>query len=151
LCIFFLMATLFSCRDPEPSRTQSLHINLTWHTNIETACENAYWDTKPVLILFTSDWCGACTSLKAATLVDQQVVLVLQKFVLVELDIDHPIDGLANRKLMEKLSKKPGWVPSTIIITPWQKTLDELIGTLGPVEFKKFLISALDKWITDIP
>jgi thiol:disulfide interchange protein len=129
LCVFFFMASLFSCCNHDPSRTQTLHANLTWHANIETARENAYWDTKPVLILLTSDWCGACKSLKAATLTDQQVVLVLQKFVLVELDIDHLTNGQANRKLMEKLSKKPGWIPSTIIITPWEKTLDKLIGT----------------------
>jgi len=135
-----------NCTQSKAPRAQTHAINLSWHYSVGTALENARWANKPVLIVFSTDWCVACKSLKEHTLTNPKTMIILQKFILVELDIEHHEAGLTNRGWMEKFCSQPGWIPITIIITPWEKKIDELVGSATSYEFNKFLNGALSRW-----
>jgi thiol:disulfide interchange protein len=99
-----------------------------------------------MLVLFTSEWCGACKTLKRQTLTNKKVIFILQKFVLVELDIDHLKRGPVNREIMERLVKKHNWIPVVLLVTPWESYISEAVGAVSSSEFLEFLSAGLATW-----
>ncbi len=62
---------------------------IKWEESYDAAIEKARETKKPLLVMFTAEWCGPCKLLDATTLKDPWIEELLQPFVTVKLWEDH--------------------------------------------------------------
>lgn len=72
-----------------------------WSSDIDTAIAEAGEAGKPIFVLFTADWCGACKQFESEVLENAAVQNRLEKFVLLRMDLTDGggATGIAARKL----------------------------------------------------
>jgi thiol:disulfide interchange protein len=101
---------------------------IKWQSDYESAVKEAIAANKPVLLELYMDGCGHCTRLHKETLVDEQVVAVVNAgFVPVR------IEGRGRMDLVKKFEVKGA--PTTLILSPQEQEKHRFIGFQSPMEY----------------
>lgn len=81
-------------KKPEAKKAEAKKMGAksVWQSDYQTALKMAQKNKKPLLVKFSSTWCGTCTQMAKGPLVDKEVLSLLSKdMVCVALDVDkHP-------------------------------------------------------------
>ena len=94
-----------------------------WSHNVAEATALAQEDSRPILMMFTADWCGPCQAMKKGVLSDADVDSTLsEKFSLVMIDIDDQ----ENRQITSKYNIEA--VPTFIIADADGKEQKRMVG-----------------------
>ena len=111
-CILFSASVLFA---------QEENVELSWHTEEAAAKEDAQKQGKPILYMFTADWCHFCKTMEKETLNKPKVSQYLDKnFVLLLVDYD------TNKDLVARYGVTG--VPAMLITDPQVKKVEQTAG-----------------------
>jgi len=105
--------------------------SVSWITNYSNGLEEARKTNKPVLLIFSAEWCGPCHAMEREVLYDPQVVPLLKKFVCLNIDIDRD-EFTAARYHTDS-------VPRVLILDPSANVLSDRLG----YQFKPEMIRLL--------
>ncbi len=84
--------------------------SITWRNSLNSAMQEAKKTKKPLLLNFSTVWCGPCQIMKRTTFKDAAVIQESKKWVMVY------IDGDQQAKLVEKY--KVDGFPTLLILKP---------------------------------
>lgn len=115
--------------------------SIAWCNNYTDAIANAKTQNKPVLLAFTTTWCGSCREMKKKVYPDPEVVQAISSFIAVAIDPEKKVE-LARKYRVD------GY-PMYIILTPEGERVSTIIGYRKAPDFAGLLRSALEKIITD--
>jgi thioredoxin-related protein len=137
LAVFLVFGGLFLSRERTP--------DLGWSTDLAASQERAAAEGKPLLLLFSAEWCDPCQRMKRVTWPDPVVkAIVNSRVVPVYLDIDRK--ELAG--IVEQYGVDP--IPHVLLANAKGKPLTRAgqplsaIGFLSAQEMTAFLSKALD-------
>lgn len=100
---------------------------LNWHTDLNSALEEAKKTNKPIFIDFYAQWCSYCKKLDENTFSDQQVQEKLKsKYVLAKIDIDKYPNIASDYKVYG--------VPTIVFLNPNGTDIKRNEGYIGPSE-----------------
>jgi thioredoxin-like negative regulator of GroEL len=108
-----------------------------WLEDLSLAQEEALLTRRPVLLTFTTGWCGWCRKLQAVVFRDPAFVETAQHFVPVR------VDGDAARGLVG-LYRVTGY-PTTVLLSRSGQELGRIVGYKAAAPFVGALRSALDR------
>lgn len=120
-------------RGADPQIVPAAHASdIRWQTDLPAAHKKAVAEGKPLLIVFSAEWCGYCKKMERSTLVDAKVsALVQERFVAVHLDMDkHP-------RVAEALEVRA--LPSSVILSPEADLLGRSVGFVEAEPYRKVL------------
>jgi len=108
--------------------------DVKWRHDYAAARKEAAEAGRPLVLKFSTDWCGPCRKLEATTLRDPKIVAALnERFVPVKLDGDKEHDLMAEFKVTG--------FPTVLVVTPEGKVVGRTSGFRTPAE----LTAVLDK------
>lgn len=111
--------------------------DVAWHSNLRDAVSESAEQGRPMLILFTADWCGYCQKMRRNTLENEVVARrVKEGFVPVLVDVDEAPD-LAKRLRIAGL-------PTVLIVSPDRKVTHRIAGYKTARDFDAELATALE-------
>jgi len=108
-----------------------------WEPSFEKALKKAKLDNKPVMIDFWAEWCLWCRRLHQTTYRDPKVSLLLENFVVVQVDTEGNPKEVAVARHYEVTS-----LPTVAFVSPRGRQIFRLSGFQGPGEFPHTLESA---------
>ena len=107
-----------------------------WYDSIDEGAVQAEAAGKPMLVLYTADWCPPCKKLTKQTFPDEQVAKFLaDNYILIKIDMtdaDSPNQAIARDYEVRS-------VPTMIIYTSQGIEIDHMSGFIGPREFLEWL------------
>lgn len=106
---------------------------LNWLSSYGDGVRAAKKNNKPILLNFTSDWCGGCRDMKTR-MADKRFLSTWNKVNLVRVNVNDPYQ----RKVMDKFFPG-GSIPHTIVVRPDGSQLGQRTGFGGPVQFSRFV------------
>ena len=108
------LASVYSIADaPKPT--------VRWQQKLMQAHKESVATNKPLMLVFTADWCTYCRKLERETLSDAKMVnYVNDTFVPIHVDLDK------NRRIADILEVKS--VPCTVVLSPEADLLGKLTG-----------------------
>lgn len=99
IIIVVTAAVLIVFGQPSTSNNQS-SADTTWHTDLNSALQDAKNSDKPVFIDFYADWCSYCKELNESTLSDPNVKKKLSKdYITVDINTDQNPDLASQYKI----------------------------------------------------
>jgi len=108
--------------------------DVKWRHDYAAAKKEAAETGRPLVLKFSTDWCGPCRKLEATTLRDAKVVVALnERFIPVKLDGDKEADLMAEFKVTG--------FPTVLVVTPEGKVVGRTSGFRTVAE----LTAVLDK------
>jgi thioredoxin-related protein len=108
-----------------------------WQSDIIAAHKVSLKEGRPLLVVFSADWCGYCKKLEKETFLERQTVeYINSKFVPVRLDFD------AQRRIADILEVKS--LPTTVILNSEADLLGTIVGYVKTEQYRKSLAAALD-------
>ena len=103
-----------------------------WRSNLDTAHNEAVKSNKPMLIVFSADWCTFCKKMDDTAFVDPTLVTyVNNNFVPVQLDLDQ------NQRTAAILDVDR--IPATVALTPNADLLGRVIGYVNTETYRESL------------
>ena len=120
----------------EPRRPQAAR-EIRWETHYRTALKKARRTRKPILLHFTTVWCGPCKIMEERTYRDAETVSLSDQFVCVKIDGDHERALVKQYKIMS--------YPSVVILDYRGREKGRAVGYQPAEEFSAFLRSNLRK------
>ena len=111
---------------------------INWRNDIRSAAREAQSNRKPLLLEFSTDWCGYCKKMDRETFSDVNVARHVEScFVPVK------IDGESHRELADRLAVRS--FPTTVILSPEEHTIVARIkGFRTPKQFRRDLKDICD-------
>lgn len=107
-----------------------------WYDSINEGTAQAEAAGKPMLVLYTADWCPPCKMLIKQTFPDEQVAQYLaDNYILIKIDMtdrDSPNQAIARDYDVKS-------IPTMIIYTSQGIEIDHLSGFIGPREFLEWI------------
>ena len=97
--------------------------SITWRNSLDTALREAKQTKRPVLVNFSTVWCGPCQIMKRTTFKDAAVIKESKKWVMVH------IDGDKQAKIAAKY-KVEGY-PTLLILKPNGTVVSRAGGEMG--------------------
>ncbi len=97
-----------------------------WHSDIDAAIARAGDAGRPIFVLFTAEWCGACKQFESEVLENAAVQNKLDDFVLLRMDLTDGggATGIAARKLNVRV------IPTLLVFDSKGQSLDLHEGVL---------------------
>lgn len=127
--IMYFMAVVFS--------HQAQAGDVAWHTNLREAISDSGERSKPMLVMFTADWCGYCQKMRRQTLENEVVARRIKEgFVPLLVDVDE------NPELAKRL--RVTGLPTVLIVSPDRKVTHRIAGYKTAREFDAQLIAVLE-------
>lgn len=99
--ILIALIALYAALSPENKETTTgQNKNINWHTDLNSALNEAKNSNKPVFIDFYTTWCPYCKQLDETTLSDPRVKAKLAKdYVVAKINADQYPDAASNYKI----------------------------------------------------
>jgi thioredoxin-related protein len=119
LALLFTLAASASQKEP---------VSIPWSTNFEAAKKVAATQKKPILVYFTTDWCGYCKVMEKESFGLSNVVEHAQKYVPVKLDAEKTGVSLANKLGVNAF-------PTFVILNAQEKELGRVKGYKSAKEY----------------
>lgn len=108
---------------------------ITWHTDLNKAWNQARAEQRPLLMFVIRDGCKFCDEMKAKTYANAEVAdEINESYVALMIDPKQ-------RAGFAKDFKIEGY-PTTLVISPQSKVLDRMKGYLPPEKFRQHLTTA---------
>jgi thiol:disulfide interchange protein len=116
---------------------------VAWGNSFDQATVKATEASKPLLVLFTADWCPACKQLKAWVLSDQGVADAIEAgFVPIKVDLTE--EGLPDRQVAERYGVQS--IPTLLTLTPDGQTISRSLGYVDKAELLGWLDTATQRY-----
>lgn len=106
---------------------------ITWQQSINTAMAQAKKSKKPLLLNFSTTWCGPCQDMKRTTFKDAKVVAESKKWVMVHIDGDRQANVAAKYKV-------EGY-PTMIILKPNGAVVSRATSGMSATQFLNWVKS----------
>jgi len=111
-----------------------------WMSELDQAAVVAAEKDKPMLVLFSADWCGACTRFKREVVASMAIDYRLHRdFVLAEVDLSNRDGPNGHTAAMHGVTV----LPTTIVFDPGGNEVDRQVGGSPPMAFDRFLDGAV--------
>ncbi|MEM7315470.1 MAG: thioredoxin family protein [Planctomycetota bacterium] len=111
--------------------------NVSWRTSVERAANESASSGKPMLIKFSTEWCGYCKKMSRETFSNRKVAThIASCFVPVA------VDGDQNRALVQRLGIRS--YPTTIVVSPKMEILTQIKGFRSARELSEELKGLCD-------
>eukprot|EP00892_Ulva_mutabilis_P005066 jgi/Ulvmu1/2931/UM149_0010.1 len=134
LCTFALLHT------PDTHARRELtdfNTNIDWITGEEFKALDLSTNTKPIAVLLTQPWCGACKRLKATMIENgERLVEVSKRYVMVT------VDGKENEDMGDAYAPDGQYIPRIILAEPNGKIRTDLLSAKHNAKYKYFHSSA---------
>lgn len=124
LCLALLIATSATAQE------RGLR-EIEWQTDYHAGLELAAEQNKPVLIDFYADWCGPCKMMDAQVYSDPQVVLALDKFIMIKVDTD--------RDQKTAFAYGISSIPRTVVLNIHGEMVGDIVGFMDSERFLVFV------------
>ena len=107
-----------------------------WHHDIPTGLEISEATGKPILVLFTADWCPPCRQLKKQVLTDRSVSRYLHdQFVLVKIDLTER--GGPNQSVASEFGVQG--IPTMFVFDQNANMIDSVVGGIPKSQFESWI------------
>ena len=107
-----------------------------WYDSIDEGAMEAEATRKPMLVLYTADWCPPCKMLKKKTFADAEVAKYLEdNYILIKIDLTNrqsPNQAIAREYEVSS-------IPTMFIYTSSGMEIDTMIGFIPPHEFLEWI------------
>jgi len=111
--------------------------SLLWETDPDAAYTRAAQTGKPVLMLFTAEWCGPCRTLHAGPLDNSEVQQAISDhFVPLYMDVTEPGDSPAQKM---STAYKVKTIPRLVVTSPKGKTLAHDPGSMDTANLLRWI------------
>ena len=131
--VIFIGAALASTSQPVAAAPR-----IVWHKDVAAATRESKSDAKPLLVKFSTSWCGYCVKMQRETFSDPSVIhRVEQCFVPLA------VDGDQHKELARRLGIKS--FPTTLIVSPQQEVLKKIVGFRSAEQLRGELQQACDR------
>lgn len=108
---------------------------IEWHRDLFKAHRASVASKKPMLLVFSADWCGYCRKLEHDTLSDPRMVKYLKaEFTPVQLDLDQ------DKRIAKILEVES--VPCTVVLSPEADLLGRMVGYVDVADYHRALEKA---------
>ncbi|MDF1812099.1 MAG: thioredoxin family protein [Verrucomicrobiales bacterium] len=127
--IITLLLLTFACGLAQEKKPSDTAVELAWHTDESTAKKDAKSQRKPILLMFTADWCHFCQTMEKETLSKPKVSQYLnENFILLQIDYDTGKDLIARYRVtgvpamvmgdpeLKKVEKTSGFMPVDVFM-----------------------------------
>ncbi|MBI5680022.1 MAG: thioredoxin family protein [Methanobacterium sp.] len=132
IIVILAIAAYAALGSQNQKNTQNLSNNLNWHTDLNSAIDEAKKTGKNVIVDFYAPWCSACTYLDEDTFQDPQVQEKLNKnYIIAKIDIDRNPDLASKYKVYA--------VPTIIFMDSSGNEIKRQEGYIPPEEFLQMI------------
>ncbi len=100
-------------------------------SSYQEALDKAKQENKEIVLFFTADWCGNCTTMKEATISSSKVQEALKKVVYLEIDVDNEKELVAKYKVSS--------IPAYFRINANEEVINQGKGYIKEVGFLNWL------------
>lgn len=100
-------------------------------SSYKEALNKAKQENKEIVLFFTADWCGNCTSMKEVTISASKVQEALSKLIYVEIDVDNEKELVATYKVSS--------IPAYFRINANEEVINQGKGYIKEVGFLNWL------------
>ena len=107
--------------------------DIKWHSSLSAAQAEAKKTKRPVLVYFSTTWCGPCKEMKRTTFKDSKVVAESRKWTMVQIDAEK------QEKVADKY--KVAAYPTMVILKPSGATVSRAVGGMSAGEFLNLMKS----------
>jgi thiol-disulfide isomerase/thioredoxin len=111
--------------------------SITFSGNLEKTLVRAKKSRTPVMVAFFAVWCPYCEEMRKMTLRAPEVLEVAGRFEWVEIDLDR------NHSLARQYDVQA--VPDLRLLDPDGNQRARMVGRVGPVDFREFLLESVEK------
>ncbi len=111
---------------------------INWGYNFDSALRRADAEGKPVMVDFSTEWCGWCKVMEKNTFSNSEVNALAAKFVCVK------VDGDKSRDLVRKYNIK-GY-PTTLFLNEKGVPIERVVGYLPPDRFADKMKAILSRY-----
>lgn len=112
--------------------------SLTFHDDYEEALAISAEEDKPLIAIFSAEWCPPCQTMKRSVYPSEAVQPFHDQFVWAYLDADVP----ANRPLMQRFGVSG--IPHIAFVKPDGEPLGQFVGGAPPEGFAEILTQVLE-------
>lgn len=137
LAFSLLISTLpfeTNCRAQVPTPGAEGPLKLTWQSSYTQAIQDAAKDKKPIIIDFSTDWCGWSKKMDRETFADPSIQALLKDCTLARIN---PEQNDENNKIAEKL--KVDSYPFIFVMNYKGEVISSQSGYMNVADFKEFL------------
>jgi thiol:disulfide interchange protein len=113
--------------------TNARAADIKWHSSLPAAQAEAKKTKRPILVYFSTTWCGPCKEMKRTTFKDAKVVAESRKWTMVQIDAEKQEKVAAKYKV-------DGY-PTTIILKPNGAGVARAEGGMSASGFLKWMKS----------
>ena len=114
---------------PTEPEAATAAVELTWGDDWNVGLARAAAENRPMVVVFTAEWCLWCRRLESATFTDRAVRTALAGAVLVDLDVDRS----SGRERAGSL--RVDGPPTTVVLSPAGVERGRILGYLPPAEY----------------
>ena len=100
-------------------------------SSYQEALDKAKQENKEIVLFFTADWCGNCTTMKEATISSSKVQEALKKVIYLEIDVDNEKELVAKYKVSS--------IPAYFRINANEEVINQGKGYIKEVGFLNWL------------
>lgn len=116
---------------------------VAWRYSYNQAVAESKQTGKPILVLFTADWCGPCKQMKAYVLSDKLVAEVIEAgFTPVRVDLSS--EGLPDQDLADRYGVQA--IPTVLTLTTGGTPISMSAGYLNKAELLSWLENANERY-----
>jgi thiol:disulfide interchange protein len=107
--------------------------DIKWHSSLSAAQAQAKKTKRPLLVYFSTSWCGPCKEMKRTTFKDAKVIAESRKWTMVQIDAEKQESVAAKYKV-------DGY-PTMIILKPNGASVSRAEGGMGASGFLNWMKS----------
>lgn len=111
---------------------------ITWHADLSAATRESKADSKPLLVKFSTSWCGYCVKMQRETFSDRAIIGQVE-----ECFVPVSIDGDQHRDLVQRLGIQS--FPTTLIVSSDMKVVKKIVGFRSADQLTVDLVKACER------